>query len=335
MINISKLKAFQDILNSWINIDSSELWDNDLLETKIINWFNHSLFDLVWNQFKIWNKPYNIKVSSITTTWKIWKNHFEADEPELSRLENFVDSKNKTFNKGDFLYYKIWNQYKKILVWDFQTKFIETIKYCPYCWIEQLKKWNKELDHFFPRALFPEFTYSLFNIIPSCHICNSKSYKWDKYFSQNWFYFHPYFWYLSYNDWFIIYLNDIKDLDDVIYFNQNQLLIYNNNLNIWEILEKWIESHLGFFSLEEKYKNSDSTSEELSDFNNKRNSIFDRINVYKTEQDKIDFIKNSFSNNWTKNWPFEKESVLISKNWKMRKDLYTWLIDECKKSNKI
>lgn len=69
------------------------------------------------------------------------------------------------------------------------TKALE-IKACPYCNAEDLvaKKLisegihikNSELDHFYPRNLFPYLSISLYNLIPSGSICNGGNCKHDK-----------------------------------------------------------------------------------------------------------------------------------------------------------
>ena len=50
---------------------------------------------------------------------------------------------------------------------------------CPYCAVERIEAYARlnmrpELDHFYPRARFPFLAVSLFNLIPSCVICNQK-----------------------------------------------------------------------------------------------------------------------------------------------------------------
>jgi len=335
MINIFKLKEFQDILNSWIDIDSSEIWDNKLLETEIINWFHHSLYDLAWKKFKFNDKPINIYINSINIKWRISKNHSIPLKHEYELINNFINLKEKDFTHDNFLYYNLWWNYKKILASDFKNKFIDFIYFCPYCWKKELEDWDLELDHYFPRALFPEFTYSLYNIIPTCHSCNTSVFKGDKYFSNNWLYFHVYLGILSYSQWFVKKLDIEKDIDDSIYFNHNNLETSNSKLDFWEKKLDWIKEHIDFFSLEAKYKKSRTVHEELEEFKHKRNWILDRISLYITKRDKIKFIKDYLSNNWTKNWPFEKKKLLISRNWKLRKDLYTWFIKDCEKNNKI
>lgn len=54
------------------------------------------------------------------------------------------------------------------------------VRVCPYCnrqFISILNvksgKTRPELDHFYPKSEYPFFALSLFNLIPSCHVCNS------------------------------------------------------------------------------------------------------------------------------------------------------------------
>lgn len=62
------------------------------------------------------------------------------------------------------------------------------IEVCPYCQrnyitnyetFDGLKKTTADLDHFYPKSIFPFLALSLYNFIPSCQICNSR-FKLDK-----------------------------------------------------------------------------------------------------------------------------------------------------------
>lgn len=52
------------------------------------------------------------------------------------------------------------------------------VRTCPYCnrqyviSYEALSKERPELDHFFPKAKYPMFCLSFYNLIPACHSCN-------------------------------------------------------------------------------------------------------------------------------------------------------------------
>ena len=57
------------------------------------------------------------------------------------------------------------------------------IEVCPYCQRNYISSYGKkttaDLDHFYPKSLYPFLALSLYNFIPSCQICNSR-FKGDK-----------------------------------------------------------------------------------------------------------------------------------------------------------
>ena len=60
------------------------------------------------------------------------------------------------------------------------------LRTCPYCNINRIDVLNNpslltgELDHFIPKTLYPIFSVSFFNLIPSCKICNKLKLAIDK-----------------------------------------------------------------------------------------------------------------------------------------------------------
>ncbi|WP_158652670.1 hypothetical protein [Vibrio campbellii] len=55
---------------------------------------------------------------------------------------------------------------------------------CAYCGLEKIQTYNNrhlqvrpDLDHFYPKSRFPFLAISLFNLVPSGHICNQKNKK--------------------------------------------------------------------------------------------------------------------------------------------------------------
>lgn len=60
---------------------------------------------------------------------------------------------------------------------------------CPYCLIDT----HTCLDHYFPRSIFPEFSISAQNLVPSCFSCNTthKKNKWGSGTDRP--FIHPYF----------------------------------------------------------------------------------------------------------------------------------------------
>ena len=69
---------------------------------------------------------------------------------------------------------KDWNRHKLLS--------LIGIEICPYCqrnYISSyeennIKKTTADLDHFYPKSLYPFLSLSLYNFIPSCQICNSR-----------------------------------------------------------------------------------------------------------------------------------------------------------------
>lgn len=88
-----------------------------------------------------------------------------------------------------------WNNYENILkeIFDYEDfsrsegcwsaydlVFNLNVKVCPYCnrsYVTTLKREGKKtravLDHYYAKALYPYLSLSLYNLIPSCYVCNS------------------------------------------------------------------------------------------------------------------------------------------------------------------
>jgi len=96
----------------------------------------------------------------------------------------------KTFSKKDSIYSIKWDAYKLS-----EKLKINSCLYCNRNYILTVTNCNKkiirpELDHFFPQSEHPILALSFYNLIPSCHICNSNlkgkvSFSLEKYL-------HPY-----------------------------------------------------------------------------------------------------------------------------------------------
>lgn len=60
------------------------------------------------------------------------------------------------------------------------------IPVCPYCnrlyiTVLKRKKVRPQLDHFFPKSLYPYLALSLYNLVPSCGVCNQAKADWNTY----------------------------------------------------------------------------------------------------------------------------------------------------------
>lgn len=61
---------------------------------------------------------------------------------------------------------------------------IEDISVCPYCNRQYIftlhhKKVRPQFDHYFPKSMYPYLAVSIFNLIPSCSICNQAKHTLD------------------------------------------------------------------------------------------------------------------------------------------------------------
>lgn len=89
-----------------------------------------------------------------------------------TQLGAYYDKIYSIFNYDTFISNETWNAYKL-------TDALG-ITVCPYCnrnYIHtsstEYGKTRPELDHFFLKSKYPFLSISLYNLIPSCHICNS------------------------------------------------------------------------------------------------------------------------------------------------------------------
>lgn len=71
------------------------------------------------------------------------------------------------------------------------------VNVCPYCnrnyihtSINDRGKTRAELDHFYPKSKYPFLSISLYNLIPSCHVCNSNLKKARDFYLDK--HLHPY-----------------------------------------------------------------------------------------------------------------------------------------------
>ena len=156
------------------------------------------------NQFKEKSPLKNMKIQYISRVSDSIKKYFE-DEDNLKRvligLPTELDSIKSKFRKDKAIrkifHYDNWLSYDKYNAYDLAKKL--DIPTCPYCnrmYTKTVmgeageKVIRPEFDHWFPKSEYPLLALSFYNLIPSCHICNSNvkgktEFKLDTHF-------HPY-----------------------------------------------------------------------------------------------------------------------------------------------
>jgi len=101
-----------------------------------------------------------------------------ANKIKTHRPTNFIT------DRRDFI--AVYEKFRSSVA---SKKFIEKVnlKVCPYCnrnYIFNFKKNKKneataQLDHFYDKSTYPYFSLSMYNLVPSCNICNQRKSKKD------------------------------------------------------------------------------------------------------------------------------------------------------------
>lgn len=103
---------------------------------------------------------------------------------EFARVVKFDQPTNFSADQNQFI-----SAYEKFRASVSSKRFIEKVnlKVCPYCnrnYIFNFKKNKKneataQLDHFYDKSSYPYFALSLYNLVPSCSVCNQRKSKKD------------------------------------------------------------------------------------------------------------------------------------------------------------
>lgn len=182
--------------------------------------------------------PYSLKDTLTSKPDKL----YEIGEWSKKQAINFDYMKNK---------YQNFTQ-KKIEYDAYDLAKFLNVNTCPYCNINSIytiieEEKNKivrpEFDHFFDKATYPILSLSIYNLIPSCHQCNSNL-KGTESFNLN-EYIHPYVDDLDKEMKF-----NLKLLDSKFYYSIDGFDIECKNIN----KSVKVKKHLEIFKIEERYK---------------------------------------------------------------------------------
>ena len=144
------------------------------------------------------------------------------------------------------------------------------VRVCPYCnrqYITLYKKNNKkistaDLDHFFPQSRFKLLSLNLYNMVPSCQICNSRM-KLEKAVEIH----YPYSEKLSYGAEFqLVIKSGMRNLYDMIYGVENSIHLNDFNIEIKATGDdkyKKMEGTLELFHLRDVYQSHKNYVAEL------------------------------------------------------------------------
>lgn len=169
------MKILESKINTKNNLSKIERFQNklDLLD-KLVRIDSFCVRDKIYpvNKYK-GTTPINTRLKiSIDEIKKLFK--LIKDELSIKGEEKDATTRlNEVFNYDLFTNsYTGWGAYAL-------TKALN-VSVCPYCnrnYIHTIEtesgKTRAELDHYYPKSRFPFLALSIYNLVPSCHICNS------------------------------------------------------------------------------------------------------------------------------------------------------------------
>lgn len=157
------------------------------------------------------------------------RNLITAKPEKLSILLRFIEYKFKNlldsnYSINDYTYRKLLSKifyYDNYDRWDaYELASQLKVNICPYCnriptytiGKSSKKGTRPQFDHFFDKSRYPYLSLSIYNLVPSCNICNS-SYKHSKEFNIK-EHFHPYIKGFDCED--VKFTLEIENIDDIL-----------------------------------------------------------------------------------------------------------------------
>jgi len=159
----------------------------------IVDEFYLSIKKLFDNKLKkIENKKenFNISYSDIDTLINKKLNNFDkdinleklvkADYKYMKKLVDFINKNPKRHELSKIEKKYFFTMYERLQKAEFIKKI--NIQTCPYCnrnYIFNFTRNNKQeataqLDHFFDKSKYPYLAVSIYNLVPSCNVCNQR-----------------------------------------------------------------------------------------------------------------------------------------------------------------
>ena len=173
-----KIKFNQELFNTHVQTISKTIYDlflkleYDNLEDKTVECLNYVFENL--------ESILSANTTELKKYIEFFKNNYPNSFKDGTELNKIL--RNELFEKE----YNNWGGRKKYGAYTFvQTLDLKTCPYCNrnYTFVvnNENGKLRPEIDHFYPKSIYPFLAMSFFNLIPSCSICNhTKSNKVKK-----------------------------------------------------------------------------------------------------------------------------------------------------------
>lgn len=180
--NIKSLLKAKRIEIEIVRDRNQDLNEVEKIKTELFNYFENNKEILIYyiknfgdikqriEDIKIKNgKIYNFNIDKFI--------EFKFDKEEIFLEVRKIFSEIFNYDKFTNINNESWNAYKLLEKLNVNT--------CPYCnrsytntFYDYSGMCRADIDHFFPKSKYPFLGVSLYNLIPSCHTCNS-SFKGD------------------------------------------------------------------------------------------------------------------------------------------------------------
>lgn len=192
-----RTQSYYDFIKENVCLDSSNLSDSE---------YKEKLRLLICGLPKGSNKTFFEKINQLNSQ-KDWYSHQKLVKKTGENRKKFknrkmeaklcVENLKKAFGYDDLSHspdYKDWKSWEKSNPWyvqfkinngdkDWNTKVLYNelkLSVCPYCNRQYIFSYQKgnyskntaEMDHFYPKSSFPHLSCSLYNLVPSCKVCN-------------------------------------------------------------------------------------------------------------------------------------------------------------------
>ncbi len=193
----------------------------------------------------------------------------------------------------------------------FIEKMNEKYSFCPYCWKIPLitftnekseRKRTYDLDHIYPKKTYNYLTYSFYNLVPICKICNQLKSTTNFYNKRH--YFHPYFWYI----------NENNKADKTMLFDDK--VNFSNNSSSIDILDGAFSHNTKLYKLDKIYANAQDTKNDIEFIRDKKWHILSygiKLDSIWIKDKKWFFFKNFY--------PEKSDDILRFANGKLKKDM--------------
>lgn len=189
------------------------------------------------NDLEELNAPYKLEDVIISKPDKLWE------------IAQWSKKQKKDFSYMKKLYKNFTNKKGEYNAYDLAKKL--NINTCPYCNINQIytvyeenneKIVRPEFDHFFDKDTYPILSLSIYNLVPSCHQCNSDLKGTTSFDLEN--YLHPYIDDIDKEIKF-----SLKIINTKFYHSIDGIEIEIKNVNN----SKKVKNHLNVFKIKERY----------------------------------------------------------------------------------